>query len=80
MKTKQLLAVLATVVQLAGCSKAVNVNPDPNRNYSSDSYECERDARLTFDAKQTKPTPGEVENLKDRCMKSRGWRSEYQNR
>ena len=74
MKTQQLFVVLATVVPLAGCPKAVNVNSDPGRHYNSDMYECERDARLTLGAKSSKPSPTEVKHLKDQCMKARGWR------
>ena len=80
MKAHWLIAVSSMAVLLAGCETAENVNSDPSRNYNSDMYESERDARLTFAAKPSKPSPREVKNLKDQCMKARGWRTEYRER
>jgi hypothetical protein len=73
MKIQWVTAVSSMVVLLAGCSgRPVNVNSDPSRNYHSDLYECERDARLTVGS-----GPREVRNMKDQCMKARGWRTEW---
>jgi hypothetical protein len=74
MKAHWLIAVSSMAVLLAGCETAENVNSDPSRNYDADKYECERNARLAVGAKSSKPTPREVKNLKDQCMKARGWR------
>ena len=72
MKTLGLVTVFSAAVLLVGCTKEVTVNSDPSRNYQSDLYECERDARLTVGSE-----PREVRNMKDQCMKARGWRTEW---
>lgn len=55
---------------LAGCGESmIFYKPDMNaRNYSKDTYECERDARQVRYGRYEDPTGFVI-----RCMNARGW-------
>jgi len=72
---RRLIFVGVAVLSVAGCAHPVWVKPGATQqDYATDTYECERDARMSGYYGSGVVGLVNFEQFQDRCMVARGWR------